>query len=152
MGLDQQQTPQIYTPESQWLGADGAMVLVARTRGDPATLIPAVREAIHDVDVRLPILHEGTVPDVGSATAQQRRFAFVLFQVFALVAVLLAAAGIYGVLAASVTERTREIGIRSALGASRSGLLGMVIWQGLRLSVMGIVAGSAGALALTQFL
>ena len=75
-----------------------------------------------------------------------------MFQVFAVVALLLAAAGIYGVLASSVTERTREIGIRSALGAPRAGLLGMVMRHGLRLAVIGLAVGTIGALALTQFL
>jgi putative ABC transport system permease protein len=151
-GLDEQQAPQIYIPEIQWIVADGAMVLAARTRGDPAALAPAVRAAIRSVDPSLPILHTATMDEVVSATAQSRRFAFVMFQVFAVVALLLAAAGIYGVLAGSVTERTREIGIRSALGASRGGLLTLVVRQGLLLTGAGLAAGTVGALALSRFL
>ena len=90
--------------------------------------------------------------EVVSATAQQRRFAFVLFQVFAVVALLLAAAGIYGVLAGSVTERTRELGIRAALGASRNGLLGLVVRQGLVLTAVGLAMGAVGSLLLSHFL
>ena len=152
VSLDEQQAPQVYLPEVQWLGADGAMVLAARTKGDPARTAAAVREAIRSVDRDLPILHVATMEQVVANTADQRRFAFVLFQGFALVALLLAAAGIYGVLAGNVTARTREIGIRSALGASRSGLLRLVIRQGLALTATGITAGVLGALLLSRFL
>ncbi len=151
-GLDEQQAPQIYLPEIQWLGADGAMVLAARTRGDPATLVPAIHAAIRSIDPSLPILRTATMEDVLAATAQPRRFALVIFQLFAVVALLLAAAGIYGVLAAGVTERTREIGIRSALGASRGGLLKLVVRQGLGLTAAGLAAGTVGALLLSRFL
>lgn len=152
VSLDERQAPQIYVPEAQWLGADGAMVLAARTRGEPAAMAAAVRTAIRSVDGDLPILHVATMQAVVANTAEQRRFALVLFQGFALVALLLAGAGIYGVLASSVTARTREIGIRSALGASRSGLLRLVIKQGLLLTLAGMSAGVVGALLLTRFL
>jgi putative ABC transport system permease protein len=152
VSLDERQAPQIYLPEAQWLGADGAMVLAARSRGDPAAMAAAIRDAIHSVDRDLPILHAATMEAVVTNTADQRRFAFVLFQAFAVVALLLAGAGIYGVLAGNVTARTREIGIRSALGASRSGLLRLVMRQGLTLTVAGMTAGIVGALALTRFL
>jgi putative ABC transport system permease protein len=151
-GLDEQQAPQVYLPEIQWMFADGAMVLTARTRGDPAALAPAVTLAIRSVDPSLPILHTATMDEVLAGTAQSRRFAFVMFQVFALVALLLAAAGIYGLLAGSVTERTREIGIRSALGASRGGLLKLVVGQGLALTLAGLSLGTVGALLLSKFL
>jgi len=151
-GLDEQQAPQIYLPEAQGNFADGAMALAARTRGDPAKLAGAVRAAIQAVDRTLPILHVSTMEEVVSATAQQRRFAFVLFQVFALVALLLAGTGIYGVLAGSVTERTKELGIRAALGATRGELLGLVLRHGLLLTVSGMALGGLGALALSRFL
>lgn len=150
--LDETRAPQVYLPEAQWLGADGAMVLAARTRGDPAATAAAVREAIRSVDRDLPILRVATMEQVVATTADQRRFAFILFEGFALVALLLAGAGIYGVLAGSVTARTRELGIRSALGASRGGLLKLVIRQGLALTAAGMTAGVLGALLLTRFL
>ena len=151
-GLDQPPQAQVYFPEVQWQFADGAMDLVVRTRGDPLSLAKPVQAAIRSADPSLPILNVAAMEDVISATAQQRRFVLVLFQGFALVALVLAAAGIYGVLAGSVAERTREIGIRSALGASRSGLLGLVLRQGVVLSALGLGLGSAGALLLTRFL
>ena len=150
--LDEKLAPQIYLPEAQWFSADGAMVLTARTHGDPAQLAGAIRAAIRAVDPTLPILNVATMEEVVSSTAQQRRFAFILFQVFAVVALLLAAAGIYGVLAGSVTERTRELGIRSALGASRRGILALVVRQGLVLTATGLVAGALGSLLLSRFL
>jgi putative ABC transport system permease protein len=151
-GLDQERAPQLYIPESQGHFADGGMDLAVRTRGDPAALAAAVQAAIRSVDPTQPILNVSTMEQVISGTAQQRRFTFILFQVFAAVALLLAAAGIYGVLAGNVTERTREIGIRSALGASRSELLGLVLRQGLTLAVAGVVVGSAASLLLARFL
>jgi len=150
--LDEKQAPQIYLPEAQWFSADDAMVLTARTHGDPAQLASAIRAAIRSVDATLPILRVATMEEVVSATAQQHRFAFVLFQVFAVVALLLAAAGIYGVLAGSVTERTRELGIRAALGASRNGLLALVLRQGLALTATGLALGALGSLLLSRFL
>ena len=151
-GLDEQRAPQLYIPESQGHFADGSMDLAVRTRGDPAALAPAVQAAIRSVDPTQPILNVSTMDRVISGTASQRRFTFALFQVFAALALLLAAAGIYGVLAGSVTERTLEIGIRSALGASRSEVLGMVLRQGMALATAGVVVGGAASLVLSRFL
>lgn len=150
--LDLDQAPQLYIPESQGQFADNSMVLAVRSRGEPAALTAAVRGAIKSVDPSQPILGIATMDDVMSITTKPRRFTFVLFQVFAAVALILAAAGIYGVLAGSVTERTRELGIRSALGAPRAGLLAMVVRHGLGLAVSGMIVGGIGAFALTQFL
>jgi putative ABC transport system permease protein len=151
-GLDAERTPQLYLPESQGHFADGGMDLAVRTRGDPAALAAAVQAAIRSVDPTQPILNVSTMDQVISATAQQRRFTFILFQVFAALALLLAAAGIYGVLAGNVTERTLEIGIRSALGASRSEVLGLVLRQGMALAGAGIVMGGAASLVMARFL
>lgn len=151
-GLDDPPSPQVYVPSVQWHFADGAMALAARTSGDPAARLAAVRSAIRSVDPGLPILRAGTGRDLVDATAHLRRVILVLFQLFAGVAVGLAAAGIYGVLSASVTERTRELGVRSALGAPRHGLVAMVVRQGLLVAGAGALAGLAGALVLTRYL
>ena len=151
-GLDAESAPQIYIPESQGHFADGGMDLAVRTRGDPAALAAAVQAAIRSVDPTQPILNVSTMEQLVSGTAQQRRFTFILFQVFAALALLLAAAGIYGVLAGNVTERTLEIGIRSALGASRSEVLALVLRQGMALAAAGVVVGGVASLLLARFL
>ena len=88
--------------------------------------------------------------DLLAATAAQRRFALTLFEAFALAAIVLATAGIYGVLSGGVAERTREIGVRSALGASRRDILALVLRQGMTLTALGVAIGLVGALAATR--
>jgi putative ABC transport system permease protein len=146
------QSDAIYVPETQWPWADGALTLVLRTRGDPARLAAAVRRAVWSVDKDQPIVRVATMDRLVSANAAQRRFTLILFGTFAVVALILAAAGIYGVLAGTVTERVREIGVRTALGASRADILLMVVRQGLGLTALGIVAGLVGAVALTKLI
>jgi putative ABC transport system permease protein len=85
-----------------------------------------------------------------AASAAERRFALILFETFGLVALVLAAVGIYGVLSGSVTERTREIGVRLALGAQRSNILGLVVRQGMLLTVLGVAIGVTGAFVATR--
>jgi putative ABC transport system permease protein len=151
--LDATVTYQWYVPEQQWQnGADNQEVLVVRTRGDPAALAPAVREAIRQIDPTQPIVRIATMDQVIARSTTQRRVALVLFSAFAIAALLLAATGIYGVLAGSVAERTREIGVRSALGATPRDILGLVLGHGARLAAVGATIGVAGSLALTRFL
>lgn len=99
-----------------------------------------------------PIVKIATMEDLVSASTSQRRLALVLFGAFAAAALLLAVAGIYGVLAGTVSERTREIGVRSALGATPTSLIGMIVGQGCRLAAIGIALGLAGSFALTRYL
>ncbi|PYP42108.1 MAG: permease [Gemmatimonadetes bacterium] len=142
----------IYIPESQWHFDDNPMSLVVRTRGDAAALAPAIRRAIWSVDKDQPIVRVAMMDDLLAATAAERRFALILFEAFGLAALVLAAAGIYGVLSGSVAERTREIGVRAALGASRKRILALVLGQGLGLAAAGIAIGLLGAAVATRAL
>jgi putative ABC transport system permease protein len=141
-----------YTTPAQWSWVDDVQSLVVRTRGDAAALAPAVRSAIWSVDKDQPIVRVATMENLLAASEAQRRFALILFEAFALVALALAATGMYGVLAGSVTERMREIGIRAALGASRGNILALVVRQGLVLTAAGVAIGLMGALAASQAL
>jgi putative ABC transport system permease protein len=142
----------VYTTEAQWRFADAAMSLVVRTHGDAAALVPTLRQAIWSVDKGQPVARVAMMDDLLAGTVAGRRFALSLLQAFALTALILAAAGIYGVLAGSVAERTREIGVRSALGASRGSILALVFREGMLLTGFGIALGLAGALAASQAL
>jgi putative ABC transport system permease protein len=144
------QADAVYITPTQGYFADNSMSLVVRTRGDAAVLAPAIRSAIWSVDKDQPIVRVATMDQLLVASAAERRFALILFQAFALVALVLAATGIYGLLSGSVTERTREIGVRLALGASRRDILALVARQGLKLTGLGIVIGVGGAQAASQ--
>jgi putative ABC transport system permease protein len=141
-----------YTTATQWAWVDGVQSLVVRTDGDPTLLIPAVRSAIWSVDKDQPIVRVATLDKLVAESEAQRHFALVLFETFALVGLLLAAIGIYGVLSGSVTERTREIGVRAALGATRGDILALVLRQGMKLAAIGVVIGLVGALVSSRVL
>jgi putative ABC transport system permease protein len=134
-----------YISTAQWAWADNAQSLVVRTRGNAAALAPLIRDAVWSVDKDQPIVRLATMDNLLAASEAERHFVLMLFAAFALVGLVLAATGIYGVLAGSVSERTREIGVRSALGASRANILGLVIRQGMTLTVFGVLAGLSGA-------
>lgn len=134
-----------YIPTTQWPWADEVLSLVVRTRGDAAALAPAVRNAIWSVDKDQPIVRVATMESLLTVSEAQRRFTLIVLEAFALVGLVLAATGIFGVLSGSVSERTREIGIRCALGASRRDILTMVLHQGMKLAAFGVVVGLVGA-------
>ena len=135
---------------SQWRFADSAMSLVVRARGDAAALAPAIRQAVWSVDKDQPVVRVATMDDLVAASAAERRFALILFEAFALAALVLAAAGIYGVLSGSVAERTREIGVRAALGASRRDILVLITGQGMTLTALGTAIGLLSAMGASQ--
>jgi putative ABC transport system permease protein len=139
-----------YVATGQWSWVDRVQTLVVRTAGDAAALAPSVRNAIWSVDKNQPVVRVATMDELVAKSAAERRFALVLFEAFGIVALVLAATGIYGVLSGSVTERTREIGVRAALGASPGSILSLVLRHGLALTAIGAAIGIAGALAATQ--
>jgi putative ABC transport system permease protein len=150
------QSDAVYVSPVQWQWVDRIMSLVVRASCAPASgcdaarLAPVVRRAIWSVDKDQPIERVATMRELVARSAAERRFALVVFEAFALVALLLAATGIYGVLASSVSERTREIGLRSALGASRRDILAQVVRQGMSLAAAGVVIGLVSAAAATR--
>lgn len=150
--LDTKDTEQFYIPERHWFFADNQEILVVRTKGDPTTVAGAVRDAIRQIDPIQPIVKIASMERVIEASTAQRRLALVLFACFAISAVLLAVAGIYGVLAGNVAERTREIGLRTALGATPQRILNLIVGQGARLAILGLGVGLFGAFALTKSL
>lgn len=151
-GLDAAQTMQFYVPERQWFFSDNQEILVVRTKMDPNAIAGLVRRTIHDIDPSQPIVGIASMEQVVVNSTGQRRLALVLFAGFAIAALLLSVAGIYGVLAGNVAERTREIGLRAALGATPGRILRLVVGHGARLAAVGLGLGVLGALALTKSL
>jgi putative ABC transport system permease protein len=139
-----------YVSTTQWSWVDNVQSLVVRTSGDPALLAASIRNTIWSVDKDPAIVRVMTMERLIASSESQRNFVLLLFEAFAAVALLLAATGIYGVLSGSVTERTREIGVRSALGATPNNILALVFHQGMSLVAIGIVVGFLGALATSR--
>jgi putative ABC transport system permease protein len=152
VGLDAVPDMQMYVPHQQWPFPDSLMVFVVRTGGAPAAISSAAQQAIHSLDPTQPISRITPLESYISLSMQGRRVALILIGTFAAIALALSMVGIYGVTAYSVGQRTREIGIRAALGAQRSELLGLLLRQGMLLVIFGVIAGVLASVALTRSL
>jgi putative ABC transport system permease protein len=128
------------------------MSLVARVRGDPAAFGPSLRRAVAEVDPALPLFEVQTMTQVARLSYWEKRLYGLLFSSFAVIALVLAAIGVYGVMSYAVSQRTHEIGVRVALGAQLRDVLSMVVRRGVLLTVMGLVIGLVGAFAVTRVL
>jgi putative ABC transport system permease protein len=148
LGLDEEFPAEIYLPMRQW--PVGRMTMVARTAVPPMSLADEVKQAVRELDSNLPVNEIRTVEDVVAESIAQPRFYMLLLGIFAAVALVLAAIGIFGVMSYTVSQRTREIGIRMALGAQGGSVVSMVVRQAMILAVVGLVVGVVAALALSR--
>jgi predicted permease len=140
----------MYMPFSQ--EPAGSLYIVARTASDPSQMIAPFVAQVKAIDPEIPVYSLSPMRERLAGSLAQKRFSMLLLGLFAGVALLLAAVGIYGVMAYMVAQRTREIGIRMALGAASGNVVSLVIKQGMTVAALGVAAGVAGALALTQFM
>ena len=156
-GLDAETTPEVYMPFQQEFSALGAglarsLSVVVRSSTDESSLAPLMRSAVAGVDSQQPVGQIRTMDDLIAQSVAPRRLNLVLLVVFAIVAVTLTASGLYGVMAYLVTQRTREIGVRMALGATPSSVLALLLRQAGTMTMAGILIGLAGSYAFARYL
>ena len=149
-GLDAAPAPTMYVPFTQ--DVFSGMAVLVRTAGDPAAYAGAARDVLREIDGTLPAFGMGPLAEVVTESVARRRFSMLLLSVFAAVALFLAAVGLYGVVAYTVSQRTQEIGVRMAIGADTGRVLRMIVGGGMKLALAGILVGIAGALALARYL
>jgi ABC-type antimicrobial peptide transport system permease subunit len=142
----------VYPTVAHWRFDEYVMSLVVRGAVDAEALVPAVREAIWSVDREQTVVRITTMESLVADTAAERRFILLLFQLFAASALVLTMAGIYGMMAGLVTERTRELGLRAAVGATSAQIVGLVFRFGARVTGIGLMAGIAGAVLGTRLM
>jgi putative ABC transport system permease protein len=150
--LEAESPPTVYMPVFQIPRIRRDAVFIARTTADPASLAAAMRREIAAVDADLPVYDVRTMNQVIAESVAQRRFTMELLAIFAAAALGLAALGLYGVLSYAVTQRTREIGIRMALGGRRQDALRLVVGQGMKMAMIGALAGLIASLGLTRLM
>jgi predicted permease len=148
-GFDAPSVPHIYVPMGQFAPVNAVVFL--RSRGDTGSLGEAVRREVEKVDPNIPVHSISSMDEIITRSLADRRFALELLGIFAAVALMLAAIGIYGVMAYSFSQRTHEIGIRIALGAQRVDIFRMAVGEGMQLVAIGLTVGLAGAVTLTRF-
>lgn len=151
LGLAEGAGLQFYIPYGMF-GTPAAMNVVVRTQDDPASLMNSVRKAVAEVDPNVPVSSVRTFEQVVSASVATPRFTMWLLVTFALLALILGAVGVYGVITYYVSRRKHELGVRMALGAQQNDILRMIIWQSLALTLAGIALGSAAAFGVTRVL
>jgi putative ABC transport system permease protein len=151
-GLDLPEEPALYSPYTQINPWKRWMTFAVRTQSDPAAMEQAVKGQIWKVDSQLPITKVQTMSEVTAASFAARRFNMLLLSLFAGLALLLAAVGVYGVMSYAVTQRTHEIGIRMALGAQMGSVIKLIMKSGLLIAIVGVAIGLAGAFALTRLM
>ena len=149
--------PQLYMPFDQvpdkFFSNDiSGLGIVARTASNPPAYLPAIREKVHELDKDVPVFEVHSLEEVVATSLARRRFILELLGAFAMLALVLAAVGIYGVMAYSVSQRTHEIGIRMALGAERSMVSRMVIGHSIKLALIGVAIGGGGAVLATRLI
>jgi putative ABC transport system permease protein len=156
--LNRDPRPAMYVPYAQTTDAINALNVrltplawVVRTRGEPTSLLPRIREQLRQVS-GLPVTDVRTMAEVISRSTSRQRFNMLLMSVFAGAALLLAVIGVYGLMAYSVQQRAQEIGIRMALGAQTGDVRKMVLFQGMRFALLGVIVGTAGAFGLARLL
>jgi predicted permease len=158
-GLDQDTPPLMVVPDSQVLDAMTALNAkivplrwAVRTHGDPKQLSALIAEQLRQASGGFPVAHVRTMDEIVSRTTSRQNFNMMLLTIFGVIALVLAAIGIYGLMAYSVQQRTQEIGIRMALGANRTAIRKLVVWHGMRLTLVGVAVGIAASFGLTRLI
>jgi putative ABC transport system permease protein len=148
LGLDSESEVMAYWPQPELVYS--GMTMVIRTQGDPSSIAPAARGVIRNIDPEQPIGEVSTMAALLAKSVSRSRFSAVLLSIFSLVALVMAAVGIYGVMSYSVQQRTHEIGLRLALGAQQSDVLRLIVMQGVVLGLIGVTAGLLASFGLTR--